>query len=339
MACSVYKWTPERRGEVEEALRASSTRAEAASRLGVALGSLDSACARYGMAPRDFLAQGGLNSPPPAGPDIQGSEAKLEYEPPPPPAILPPGKELTVSLVGDLHAPEEDKPAWSACLRWHAEHKPDVIVLNEMGEWESMTKHGGNWGAMFEEDVKAVRRRLVQIRSLCPDARVVLLETNHDTRLQRRLREVLPQLHGHLAIPQELHLDDLGIEWVSERVAFRIGRLKVIHGHQLASNAKGNVPENACKRAVQRFGEPGVTVVFFHTHRKGYWMERHDTGVFEAVNLPCLRTLAPDWTAPCPTGWQHGFGVAHIGPSGQSNLYTVDIERGSFVYGGVRYAA
>jgi hypothetical protein len=214
-----------------------------------------------------------------------------------------------------------------------------VIVLNEMGEWLSMTKHGGNWGASFERDVSAVRRVLVQIRSVCPDSRIVLLETNHDTRLRRRVMEMMPQLAGHLVIPQELHLDDLGIEWVPETIPFRVGRLKVIHGHQLASNAKGMVPENACKRALQRFGEPGWTVVFFHTHREGYWMERHDTGVLEAVNLPCLRTLAPDWTAPVPTGWQHGFGVAHIGPAGQTNLYRVRIENGSFNYGGTRYAA
>lgn len=44
-------------------------------------------------------------------------------------------------------------------------------------------------------------------------------------------------------------------------------------------------------------------------------------------------------TRPSPTGWSHGFGVAHVGPQGQTNLYAVDIEHGAFVYGGTRYAA
>lgn len=286
------------------------------------------------------IRDSGIRAPlvaPVASPKVD--EAPPPVNLPPPPPVVPVGRDLSVSLVGDVHAPEEDKPAWAACLRWHAEHKPDLIILNEIGEWQSMTKHGGNWGDMFEDDVRATRKKLIQVRSVCPDARIVLLETNHDTRLRRRIAELLPQLAGHLAIPRELKLDDLGIEWVPETVAFRVGRLKIIHGHQLASNAKGMVPENACKRAVQRFGEPGWTVVFFHTHRKGYWTERHDTGVLDAVNLPCLRTLAPDWTAPCPTGWRLGFGHADIGPSGQTNLYPIDIENGSFSFGGRRYAA
>jgi hypothetical protein len=267
-----------------------------------------------------------------------GDEEPGAVIPPPPPPVIPIGRELTVALAGDVHAPDIDKPAWSAFLRWTRDVQPDVIVLNEMVEWLSMSRHGGNWGAMFDQDVAAGRRIFAQVRSLNPDARIVCLETNHDTRIARTVQDVLPSLAGRLAVPQELRLADMGIEWIPQKLSFRIGRLKVIHGHQLGSGPKQMLPENACKRAIQRYGEPGWTLVFFHTHRKGYWAERHDSGLYEAVNLPCLRTLAPDWLDARPAGWSHGFGVAHIGPAGQTNLYPVDIENGSFVYGGQRYS-
>lgn len=357
-----HRWTPERRGEVEAALRNSRTRQEAAQRLRISESSLSHATQTYRLSPRALLG----TAPSPPAPASAGvvlgdshnetvssvSNLKQEepetrppvviYEPPPPapPPILSLDRDLSFSLLGDLHAPEHDHPAWDACLRWHADVKPDVIVCSEMGEWGSVTKYGGNWGAMFEDDVKATRRVFVQLRSVCPDSRIVVLEANHDTRLTRRINELMPQMAGHLLIPQELHLADMGIEWVPESLSFRLGRMKMIHGHQLAGAGKVQaLPENACKRAIERFGEPGWIVVFWHTHRRGYWGIRRDSGTLEAINLPCLRTLAPDWTKPNPTGWSLGFAGGYIDRSGRTDLYPIGIEHGAFKWAGKRYAA
>ena len=265
--------------------------------------------------------------------------APVEHRVPPP--VLPAGRDLHAVLGGDLHDPEKDKPAWNAFLRYCHERQPDVLVLTEMLEWLSMSQHAGSaWGARWNDDRATGRRLFVQIRSIVPKAEIVVLESNHDTRLERTIAQRLPALNGAFSLPHELGLDDLGIRWIPEEQSYRLGRLKLIHGHQLSSNPeKGMIPENACKRAIQRFGEPGWTTVFFHTHRKGYWAEKHDSGLFEAVNLPCLRTLRPDWHRGWVAGHVNGFGIADIGPAGQTNLYPVDIENGAFSYGGRRYAA
>jgi hypothetical protein len=305
---------------------------------------------RYTGSLRERIAR--LRSSPPPAPvaapvvyrDLTGVSDKPSLPPEAPAApsvFVPPGRELTAGLAGDLHDPEFDKPAWNAFLRWTADTQPGLLVLTEMIEWLSMSAHnGGNWGSRFEDDCASGRRRLAQVRSINPNADIVLLESNHDTRLERLVSQRLPQLGETLTVPKALHLDDLGIRWIPEEQSFRVGTLKVIHGHQLAQNPeKGMLPENACKRAIQRFGEPGWTVVFFHTHRKGYWAEKHDSGTFEAVNLPCLRTLRPDWHRGWVAGHSHGFGIAHVGPAGQTNLYTVDVNGGAFNFGGRRYAA
>lgn len=332
-----HKWTADEASKLRQACEGRAHYREAAPAVQAALGWLptrNQADAALWMYEHVHLGDVFGNAPAHA---VAIDDGAPRWDPPSPP-VVPVGREITASFVFDLHDPERDNAAWNACLRWHADNQPDVIYTSEMAEWLSMTKHGGNWGATWEADVKAARRPYVQLRSVCPNAEIVAGESNHDTRMARRVREMMPQLVGRLTIPQELGFDALGVRWIPETTCYRIGRLKVIHGHQLASNAKGMVPENACKRAIQRFGEPGWTVVFGHTHREGYWTERHDTGTLEAVNVGCLRTLAPDWTAPCPTGWRHSFGIAHIGPAGQTNLYLARLERGPFVYGGKRYS-
>lgn len=49
MACFVYLWTEEKRGLVEEAIRSSRTRADAAKKLGITKASFDHACDTYGF--------------------------------------------------------------------------------------------------------------------------------------------------------------------------------------------------------------------------------------------------------------------------------------------------
>lgn len=58
VACSTYKWKPERRREVECALRASKSRKEAAQLLGIGLGALDHAANTYGFPIAETLGTG-----------------------------------------------------------------------------------------------------------------------------------------------------------------------------------------------------------------------------------------------------------------------------------------
>jgi hypothetical protein len=65
-----YRWPPERKPDVEGALRASATRAAAAKVLGIGLGALDHACRTYGLTPAALLGRGEaitMEAPPPPG--------------------------------------------------------------------------------------------------------------------------------------------------------------------------------------------------------------------------------------------------------------------------------
>jgi hypothetical protein len=81
MAGRTYRWTEERRTEVESALRSSRTRAEAAKKLGGGLGALDSACRAYGFEPNAMLGTGtGKEESPDAQIRRQLQEARSELK-------------------------------------------------------------------------------------------------------------------------------------------------------------------------------------------------------------------------------------------------------------------
>jgi hypothetical protein len=330
-------WTPERRSQFEATLRSHRTRSDAAKALGIGLGALDHACRAYGLNPREELCRARSSVAP-----------ALQYADPPPHAEVPPpmieegprepGRDSLISYINDLHMPDHDRPLWDSYLRWVLDVQPDEIIVSEFAEYLSLSRHGGNWGASWDQDKADVRRGFVQLRSVARNARIVVQQSNHDTRLERLLMERLPQFMGSMTLPKELKFDELGIDWVGERVVLRRGRIKSLHGHQLGTGPGGMLPKMHTQRAVQLYGEPGHTVVYGHTHRHQAWSEAHEGGCKRAVNIACMRTLRPAWLAGREAGWHHQFGVAYVSASGLSNLYVVDAVNGSFIWEGRRYS-
>ena len=242
-----------------------------------------------------------------------------------------PGKDQTIALLFDLHYMEHDPKAWAAFLKWARAVQPDEIVLSEFAEWLSASQHGnGAWGTFWKQEVAAVRRGLIQLRSVVPHAKITMQEANHDTRLTRILENHLPAFAGALTVPNELGLSDLGIEWVGERVVLRRGPFKIIHGHQLESGMRGCLPKYHTAKAVQIYGERGCTVVYGHTHKLQSYVEPCEGGEKRAVNLGCMRSLVPDWHRARESGWVQQFGVAHVSASGAGALIPVDVTGGAF---------
>lgn len=251
-----------------------------------------------------------------------------------------PGCDTLVALLFDLHVPEQDRPAVNAALRWVQAEQPQEIILSEPMEWASASMHGGNWNTSWEKDKADGRRFLIQLRSIAPRARIIWQQSNHDTRLDRILEQLLPSFAGSMTIPRELGFDDLGIEWVNERTVLRRGATKIIHGHQLATNARsGLLPKYHAARACLLYGEPGVTVVYGHVHKEQTYVEPCDGGFRRARSLGCLRTLRPAWHRAAEMGHHHQIGALYVSAGGGTNLYAVDIQGGTFTFGGRRYAA
>jgi hypothetical protein len=338
----------------EEALRTNPTRRAAADALGIGTGALDHACDFYGLKPGKLLGTGITRAPVAAPVAFQGPPALILPSPkvskPPPdesqvsePAeegSAEPGRDTLTTVLFDAHIPEHDRPGFDAWLRWCRAERPDEIVLSEIAEWLSCSQHGGGaWGSSWERDKADVRRGLIQIRSVNPDARIVWQESNHDTRLTRILEQRLPSFAGSLTIAQELGFDGLGIEWAGERTVLRRGAAKIIHGHQLEAGRGGMLPKYHAARAVAMYGEPNVTVVYGHVHREQVYSEACDGGLKRARSVACMRTLRPAWHRATEMGHHNQFAALYVSAGGGTNVYAVDVQGGAFTFGGKQYRA
>jgi predicted phosphodiesterase len=236
-----------------------------------------------------------------------------------------------VAFASDIHVPEHDAFAVRAWLAWVQHAQPDVIVLGgDILELESCSGHGGNIHSapLFTHEVECGNKFLDDVQAAAPDAEIVYLEGNHETRLGRKVDAHIPTMTGALDLPSLLRLDERGIEWLPYGRVKRFGSSKLGFTHGLRAN------DHHAKAHLALYGS---SIVYGHTHRPQTYVQGYgDNKVRAGIGAPCLRSLDVSWIKG-PTGWAQGFVIAHLFEDGHFTFYPVLMDRQRFVEGGRLY--
>lgn len=199
--------------------------------------------------------------------------------------------------------------------------------------------HAGGFNEQkVNDDFAAGRYAIEQLQDAAPDANMVMLEGNHETRLNRLLMAKAPALIGALTVEKELRLADLGIPYVpQDKQPITRGNLDILHGHQMARGKSDILPKHHAMKAISIYGVPGRMITYGHTHKPQAHTEPGHGGNKTAVGLGCMRTLDPAWLQGAKAGWEHQFGVVYIRPSGRVDMFPVTITNGTFTWAGKVY--
>lgn len=244
-----------------------------------------------------------------------------------------------VFAMGDVHAGEHHPGALGAALACMKHEQPDVVILGgDMGEFESVSTYANGGLNAFEDDVAVVGWMLDKIRDAAGDALIVYLEGNHEDRLPRWLKNNAPNLIGTIDMPTKLRLKERGIEWVpadpkSGDPVYRMGGLMAIHGHQ---DMQGWGSKYHANKMADTHGDPGKTLIYFHTHKHQVMDRPHSRGVCRAIGLGCLRDLRPSWKSGKTDGWIHQWAIAHVSET-SARVEPVTYADGVALYGGRAY--
>lgn len=234
-----------------------------------------------------------------------------------------------ITAAFDVHVPEHDSQIVDAWLEWCRDTKPTTVVVGgDFLDLESMSSHGGNpRPPTLDEDLGPGREVLQRIRDANQLARIVYLEGNHETRLQRWIANNAKNVNGSLAIPDLLGLKELDVEWVEYGQTHKEGKLHFVHGFWCND-----------LHAKKHLMEYGSSVMYGHTHRPQFYTRGLVDGtVHGAFGMPCMCKLNAPYLNNKPSGWMQGFGAAYVMPSGHFTPYTVLANHGQFVWNGKVY--
>lgn len=217
--------------------------------------------------------------------------------------------------------PFHDEEAIAAALRVIREVDPDLVVLLgdflDLASFSRFDQEAG-FALTVQPAVDRATLLLAEIAAAAPHAKMVLLEGNHDRRLQKSITNnalaafgikrgyTAPDDWPVLSVPYLLRLDDLDIEYVGGYPAgiFWINqRLACIHGHRVVSNGS---------TAARVVDDERVSVIFGHVHRVE--MAHRTRRTFDgprfsvAVSAGCLARI--DGAVPSTKGSTDVFGRA-----------------------------
>lgn len=228
-------------------------------------------------------------------------------------------------LWGDTHFPFQDEGVLSIIRQIAQDFQPDVLLhKGDLLDCYHLSDYDKNPRRQhsIQDEIDQARQHLAHMRLICPDARFVLLEGNHEDRLRRTLWNLqgpaaaLHKLHVFqqaMTWPTLLGLEELGIEFLpydhSQTKAEIFPKWITKHGTLVrgfsAYTARGEQ---------ERYGRSGSSG---HTHRGGMYFRTDHNGAHCWVETFCTCRLDPEYN-PDPN-WQQGC-----------VLLTFDRETGAF---------
>lgn len=231
-----------------------------------------------------------------------------------------------ILILPDLHIPYQDNTAIDVAIRYGLKKEVNTILID--GDLQDF-----HWQSRFEKDPRArstkqefdaTRKFLELLRNTFPQARIIFKQGNHDERWEKWLYLKAPEIFDDPEFTQEgrLKLAELKIEIVKDKQIIKIGKLNVLHGHEL----QGGVAGVNSSRAV--FNKTIANVLVGHGHRTSRHVEPTLEGdVIVTNSMGCLCGLWPAFARV--NKWQHGFAyVEHDIKTGEYNLENLMIIKG-----------
>ena len=224
------------------------------------------------------------------------------------PHILP-ASANNILIINDVHIPFHDKNALLLALKHGKERDVNTIIVNgDLIDLYSQSRF--NRLPKFRNtkvEIGYTKQFLTMLREKFPHAVIVYKEGNHELRLKDFLMRNAPELYeiDEIKLDELLGLKKLRIDWIEDKRLIKVGKLFVIHGHEIFSGA-GAI--NVARIIRLKTNE---NVIFGHFHKSQEDFQTSISGkTIGSWSVGCLCGLNPQY-API-NQWNSGFAVVEV---------------------------
>ena len=224
-----------------------------------------------------------------------------------------------VGILSDVHVPYHSEIAVAAAVDFLREQSPAALLLNgDIADFYAISRYMKDPKQRdFKAELAAVRQFVAWIRAQFPSIPIVYKAGNHEERWTHWLWQHGPEISDdpRMSLAAWLEFDKHGIELVEDMRPVMLGKLPVLHGHELPKGmaAPVNVARGAFLRTLS-------TVLVGHSHRTSNHAEsdmwHKETGCW---STGCLCDLRPDYARI--NRWNWGFAVATVHKGGAFDVH------------------
>jgi predicted phosphodiesterase len=224
-----------------------------------------------------------------------------------------------IGILSDVHVPYHSEVAVAAAVGHLKDQGLSGLLLNgDIADFYAISRYMKDPAYRdFKGELEAVRGFLRWLRQEFPGIPIVYKTGNHEDRWSAWLWQHAAEISDdrRMSLTAWLDLDKLDIELVDDQRPVMLGKLPVLHGHELPKGmaAPVNVARGAWMRTLS-------TCLVGHSHRTSNHAEsdmwHHETACW---STGCLCDLRPDYAVI--NRWNHGFAVATVHKGGQFDVH------------------
>ena len=247
---------------------------------------------------------------------------------------------MVALAYGDSHMGMEDERALACVLGIAHAAQPDIVVhMGDLLDAYFLSRFDKNpdHASRIQDEIDAARSHLHHVAQIVPRARRVLLEGNHEARLEKAIwgmpgtaSEIgrLTAFRQAMTWPSLLGTDQVGWEWIPTA---KQSRTPVLPGF---ITKHGSVVRKwsgqSGKGEWEKYGTTGISG---HVHRLGTFYHRDANGAHVWVETGCTCSLEPDYCQD--PNWQQGCAVITWDDAGERfNVEPIYIQDGRAVWRG-----
>ena len=224
-----------------------------------------------------------------------------------------------VGIISDVHVPYHSEIAVAAAVGFLKKQNLSALLLNgDIADFYAISRYMKDPTQRdFKGELHAVRDFIQWLRHEFPQIPIVYKLGNHEERWQHWLWQHAAEISDdpRMSLCAWLDLDKHGVQLVEDQRPVMLGKLPVLHGHELPKGmaAPVNVARGAFLRTLS-------TVLVGHSHRTSNHAEsdmwHHETGCW---STGCLCDLRPEYSVI--NRWNHGFAVCTVHERGAFDVH------------------
>lgn len=221
-------------------------------------------------------------------------------------------KSERVLALFDVHIPyHEPVPLRVALEHGHAADVDHILLGGDILDCYAVSRWQTNPEERdFDTELMRTREFLSVLRAKFPDVPISYLSGNHEDRWRRYMWSIAPALTGVTEFKLEslLKFADFNITPIPDLHRVDVGKLNVIHGHEVRISAAVNPARGLFLKARE-------SAMCGHLHRTS---EHHGNSLTRQHPVACfsvgaLCNLSPRYN-PMGNDWNHGFAVIEHSP-------------------------
>ena len=234
--------------------------------------------------------------------------------------------ERRVLILSDIHVPFHDVQAIEAAVEWGRREKgvTDVLINGDLCDFYQLSNFTRDPNERpIADEFKMAAELVGEISRAFKGADVHIKLGNHEQRFTRYILTKAPDLIGleQLTLEAVFSAQIPGVNIVEDWRVMKLGKLVVVHGHEVGRGSGGQHPAKWLQQKAQRSSLCG------HFHRSDEWTTKDALGqVRTSWSVGCLCNLEPDYLPR--NQWNHGAALVDIDKRGEFSVRNVRISGG-----------